>query len=172
MFPLADTLCLPVFPQLRFQRNRTTFLYVSVKVNRCFRKRKCVESLRKHAKTFRKPSFGSVLVGPQVSALALTSSNVSCSVLGLTSSSVSARLSKSQFHVSVNVIGCNYCGNTSLRVGNRCFQVISIKKKRFHYLGVVFPPSIVTKTHSLHIFMTQNNTKATFPSTFFILLAS
>ena len=37
----------------------------------------------------------------------------------------------SQFYVSVNVIGSNYCGNTSLRDGNRCFQVISIVKKRF-----------------------------------------
>ena len=42
----------------------------------------------------------------------------------------------SQFHVSVNVIGCNYCGNTSLRVGNWCFQVISIVKKAlFTILG-------------------------------------
>ena len=31
MFPLADTLRLPVFPSLRFRRNRTTFLHVSVK---------------------------------------------------------------------------------------------------------------------------------------------
>ena len=31
MFPLADTLHLPVFPSLRFQRNRTTFLNVSIK---------------------------------------------------------------------------------------------------------------------------------------------
>ena len=31
MFPLADTLRLPVFPSLRFRRNRTTFSYVSVK---------------------------------------------------------------------------------------------------------------------------------------------
>ena len=31
MFPLADTLLLPVFPSLWFRRNRTTFFYVSVK---------------------------------------------------------------------------------------------------------------------------------------------
>ena len=56
-------------------------------------------------------------------------------------------LETSQFHVSVNVIGRNYCGNTSLRVGNRCFQVIFIvKKNAFHHLGVVFSPSIY-KTH-------------------------
>ena len=45
-------------------------------------------------------------------------------------------------------------------------------KSAFHHAGVVFPPSIVTKTHSLDIFIAQNNTKAIFPSTFFILLAS
>lgn len=86
MFPLADTLRLPVFPSLRFRRNRTTFFYVSVK----FPSKQTRENV---------PETG-------------------------------------QFHVSVNVIGCNYCGNTSLRVGNWCFQVISIVKKAlFTILG-------------------------------------
>ena len=31
MFPSSDTLRLPVFPSLRFRRNRTSFSYVSVK---------------------------------------------------------------------------------------------------------------------------------------------
>ena len=31
-------------------------------------------------------------------------------------------LETNQFHVSVNVIGCNYCGNTSLRVGKPVFS--------------------------------------------------
>ena len=79
----------------------------------------------------------------------------------------------SQFHVSVNVIGCNYCGNTSLLVGKWCFQVIStVKKALFTILGGFPAIYMVTKTYSLDIFIAQNNTKAIFPSTFFILLAS
>ena len=85
MFPLADTLRLPVFPSLRFRRNRTTFFYVSVKfpskqtrvsasVNAwhpcgntrkrsgnksisCFRQRNRMQLLRKHEFTSRKPVF-------------------------------------------------------------------------------------------------------------------
>ena len=78
----------------------------------------------------------------------------------------------SQFHVSVNVIGCNYCGNTSLRVGNWCFQVISIVKKALFTILGGFPAIYSNQNHSLDIFIAQNNTKAIFPSTFFILLAS
>ena len=58
MFPLADTLRLPVFPSLRFRRNRTTFFYVSVKFpskqTRVSASVNALASLRKHAKTFRK----------------------------------------------------------------------------------------------------------------------
>ena len=39
-------------------------------------------------------------------------------------------------------------------------------KSAFHHAGVVFPPSIVTKTHSLDIFIAQNNTKAIFTIVF------
>ena len=51
MFPLADTLRLPVFPSLRFLRNRTTFKYVSVKFpSNEIRVSASVTSLRKYAK--------------------------------------------------------------------------------------------------------------------------
>ena len=129
MFPLADTLRLPVFPSLRFRRKRTTFLYVSVKF----------------------PS--------------------------------------KETRVPASVNAWHSCGNTRKRFGNKsisCFRqrnrmyllrkheftsrklVFSSyfhrEKSAFHYLGVVFPPSIVTKTHSLDIFIAQNNTKAIFPT--------
>ena len=128
MFPLADTLRLTVFSSLRFRQNRTTFFIrfrqICVLENRCFRKRKCVASLRKHTKTFWKQiNFMLTIAETRV------------------------------YELETGV-----------------FKLFPSWKSAFHHLGVVFPPSVITKTRCLDIFIAQNNTKAIFPSTFWGLL--
>ena len=128
MFPLADTLRLPVFPSLRFRRNRTTFFYVSVKF----------------------PS-------KQTRVSARVNAWHPCG-------NARKRSRTSQFHVSVNVIGCNYCVNTSLRVGNWCFQVITILGWFSRHLQLQKP---ILSTFLLHKIIPQQSFQVL--SLFFLL---
>ena len=77
----------------------------------------------------------------------------------------------SQFHVSVNVIGCNYCGNTSLRVGNWCFQVISIVKKAqvsFVRLGLIYMECSVRSARSFLLYVSNSFTIMVFDVEFML----